>query len=76
MSPQKIVVLSGAGLSPPSGLATFRDAGGLWQKYRIEDVATPEAWARQPEGVPPPKKGAICLTQQEIELADGLGESL
>jgi NAD-dependent deacetylase len=48
---RKIVVLSGAGLSAPSGLATFRDAGGLWAKYRIEDVATPEAWARQPEAV-------------------------
>ena len=50
-NPNKIVVLSGAGLSAPSGLATFRDAGGLWQKYKIEDVATPEAWARQPEVV-------------------------
>lgn len=50
-NPSKVVVLSGAGLSAPSGLATFRDAGGLWQKYKIEDVATPEAWARQPEVV-------------------------
>lgn len=48
IDPRKIVVLSGAGLSAPSGLATFRDAGGLWARYRIEDVATPEAWARNP----------------------------
>jgi NAD-dependent deacetylase len=46
---QKIVVLSGAGLSAPSGLATFRAAEGLWEKHRIEDVATPEAWARNPQ---------------------------
>ena len=48
INPRKIVVLSGAGLSAPSGLATFRDAGGLWARYRIEDVATPEAWAKNP----------------------------
>lgn len=44
----KIVVLSGAGMSAPSGLATFRDANGLWANYRVEDVATPEAWERNP----------------------------
>jgi NAD-dependent deacetylase len=48
-NPRKIVVLSGAGLSAPSGLGTFRDKGGIWQRYRIEDVATPEAWSRQPQ---------------------------
>jgi NAD-dependent deacetylase len=42
------VVLSGAGISAPSGLATFRDSGGLWAEHRIEDVATPQAWARNP----------------------------
>ncbi len=45
----KIVVLSGAGMSAPSGLATFRDANGLWAQHHIEDVATPEAWARNPQ---------------------------
>ena len=45
----KIVVLSGAGMSAESGISTFRDAGGLWEQHRIEDVATPEAWARNPE---------------------------
>lgn len=44
----KIVVLSGAGMSAPSGLATFRDTNGLWANHRIEDVATPEGWARDP----------------------------
>jgi NAD-dependent deacetylase len=44
----KIVVLTGAGISAPSGLATFRDQGGIWSRHRIEDVATPSAWARQP----------------------------
>ena len=45
---KKIVVLSGAGISAESGLKTFRDAGGLWEEYKIEDVATPEAWQRNP----------------------------
>ncbi|HQF37819.1 MAG TPA: Sir2 family NAD-dependent protein deacetylase [Opitutaceae bacterium] len=45
----KIVVLSGAGMSAPSGLATFRDSNGLWANHRVEDVATPEAWHRNPQ---------------------------
>jgi len=43
--------LTGAGISAESGLATFRDSGGLWEGYKVEDVATPEAWARNPEMV-------------------------
>ncbi len=46
---KNIVVLSGAGISAESGLQTFRDADGLWHNHRIEDVATPEAWERDPE---------------------------
>lgn len=45
---KKIVVLTGAGMSAESGIATFRDSGGLWEQYRVEDVATPEAFARNP----------------------------
>ena len=45
---QKIVVLTGAGISAESGLATFRGAGGLWEGHRVEEVATPEAFARNP----------------------------
>jgi NAD-dependent deacetylase len=45
---QSIVVLTGAGLSAESGLGTFRGQGGLWDNYRIEDVATPEGFARDP----------------------------
>lgn len=41
---KKIVVLSGAGISAESGLKTFRDSDGLWENYKIEDVATPMAW--------------------------------
>ncbi len=44
----RIVILSGAGLSAESGLGTFRDVGGLWQKYDLEEVATPEGFARKP----------------------------
>ena len=44
----RIVVLTGAGVSAESGLATFRGAGGLWEGHRVEDVATPQAFARDP----------------------------
>lgn len=47
----RIAVLTGAGISAESGIKTFRDAGGLWEGYKIEDVATPEAWRRQPSVV-------------------------
>jgi NAD-dependent deacetylase len=45
---QNIVILTGAGISAESGLATFRDADGLWEGHRVEDVATPEAFRRDP----------------------------
>lgn|SRR5678816_588574 len=51
LDPEKVVIFSGAGLSAPSGISTFRDPNGLWKRYRIEEVATPEAWARQPHVV-------------------------
>lgn len=44
----RIVVLTGAGISAESGVPTFRDAGGLWEGHRVEDVATPEAFERDP----------------------------
>lgn len=44
-----LVILSGAGISAESGIKTFRDADGLWENYHINDVATPEAWKRNPE---------------------------
>jgi NAD-dependent deacetylase len=44
----KIVVLTGAGISAPSGLRTFRGSGALWENHRVEEVATPEAWRRNP----------------------------
>lgn len=43
---QKLVVLTGAGISAESGLRTFRDSEGLWENYRVEDVATPRAWKK------------------------------
>jgi len=46
---QNIVVFTGAGISAESGLDTFRDSGGLWEQFKIEDVATPEAFERNPE---------------------------
>lgn len=45
---KKIVILTGAGISAESGLKTFRDSDGLWEGYNVEDVATPEAWRRNP----------------------------
>lgn len=46
MGRERIAVFSGAGVSAESGLRTFRDSDGLWEQYRVEDVATPEAWRR------------------------------
>lgn len=46
---QKLVVLTGAGISAESGIKTFRDSDGLWENHRIEDVATPAGWAANPE---------------------------
>lgn len=43
-----VVVFTGAGISAESGIRTFRDSNGLWEEYRIEDVATPEAWQKNP----------------------------
>jgi NAD-dependent deacetylase len=44
----RVFVLTGAGISAESGVATFRDAGGLWEQHRVEDVATPEGFGRDP----------------------------
>ena len=50
LTPQdRLFVLTGAGISAESGLATFRGSGGLWSGHRVEDVATPEAWDADPE---------------------------
>jgi NAD-dependent deacetylase len=51
MTAPSLVILTGAGISAESGLATFRDAGGIWAKVRLEEVATPEAFARDPARV-------------------------
>ena len=46
---KKLVVLSGAGISAESGIKTFRDANGLWENHRVEDVASPEGFAKNPQ---------------------------
>lgn len=46
---KRIVVFTGAGMSAESGIKTFRDSGGLWEEYKLEDVATPEAWQKNPK---------------------------
>lgn len=48
---KKLVVLTGAGVSAESGISTFRDSDGLWENYRVEDVATIEGWYRNPSQV-------------------------
>ena len=45
---KKIVVLTGSGISAESGLKTFRDSGGLWENHRVEDVASPHGWRKNP----------------------------
>lgn len=49
MQKKKLVILTGAGISSESGLKTFRDSDGLWEGYKVEDVATPQAWKKDPE---------------------------
>ena len=46
---KKIVVLTGAGMSVESGFSTFRGADGLWNNYRVEDVASHDGWLRNPD---------------------------
>src|SRR5271157_3484357 len=48
-SADRVFVLTGAGISAESGITTFRDAGGLWLNHRIEEVASPLAWRRDPQ---------------------------
>lgn len=75
-----IVVLTGAGMSAESGIATFRDSGGLWEQYAVEDVATPEGYRRNPQLVldfynarrkaafdAKPNKGHIGLAEMEAD---------
>ena len=79
----RLFVLTGAGISAESGLATFRGSGGLWNGYRVEDVATPEAWCADPELVwrfysmrrrdalaAQPNAGHIAIAEIEQKLAD------
>ena len=49
MKKKKIVVLTGAGVSAESGISTFRDSNGLWENYKVEDVASIEGWYRNPQ---------------------------
>ncbi len=70
---KKLVVLTGAGISAESGLKTFRDADGLWEGYNVLDVATPEAWQRNPELVQrfynERRKQVIAAQPNEAHLA-------
>ena len=66
----KVVILTGAGISAESGIKTFRDNDGLWENYRIEDVATPQAWQRNPRLVWQfyPVAIALCLFTEQREM--------
>ena len=79
----RVSVLTGAGISAESGLATFRGAGGLWEGHRVEEVATPSAFARNPQMVwrfynarranlrtARPNAGHLALAQLEERFAD------
>ncbi len=67
---RSIVVLTGAGISAESGIKTFRAADGLWENHRIDDVATPEAFARNPELV------QRFYNQRRQQLLDGITPNL
>src|ERR1700686_548075 len=83
-SARRVAVLTGAGISAESGLATFRGAGGLWEGHRVEDVATPRAFEADPNLVwrfynlrranlaaVKPNPGHFALVQLEQRLGDG-----
>lgn len=80
----KVFVLTGAGVSAESGIRTFRDNNGLWEEYRVEDVASPEGWERDPGMVwrfyserrsqartVAPNPGHVALARLEEHLGDG-----
>jgi NAD-dependent protein deacetylase/lipoamidase len=79
----RLFILTGAGISAESGIPTFRDAGGLWRKHRIEEVASPHAWRRDPRLVwdfysmrrraasaAKPNPGHVALAALELTLHD------
>lgn len=81
----KIVILTGAGISAESGVATFRDPDGVWAKFNLEDVATPQGFARDPAkvqdfynmrrrqmGSVEPNAAHIALARLERELPDSV----
>jgi NAD-dependent deacetylase len=81
---ERVFVLTGAGISAESGLATFRDSDGLWAGHSIEDVCTPEAWERNPELVwqfysarreaaekALPNPAHVALAELEAKLGEG-----
>lgn len=85
---KRIVVLTGSGISAESGIATFRDKDGIWAQYDIEEVATPEAFARQPHKVHDfynlrrsglkgvdPNKAHFALARLEREHKAGAGHT-
>lgn len=73
MRMKKIVVLTGAGMSAESGFETFRDAGGLWERYPVEKVATPEGWQEDPHLVTDFYNG---LRRQLVEACPNRGHEL
>ena len=81
----RVFVLTGAGISAESGIPTFRGAGGLWRNYRVEEVASPLAWKRDPQlvwefysmrrrvaGLAKPNAGHDALARLEQKLGDRL----
>lgn len=70
---KKLVVLTGAGMSAESGFSTFRDAGGLWEQYPVEQVATPEGWQANPNLVTDFYNG---LREQLVEARPNRGHEL
>lgn len=77
---KRLVALTGAGISAESGFSTFRDSGGLWEKYSVEDVCSVEGWERDPERVNTfynglrrqlldarPNRGHVALKEMEAD---------
>jgi NAD-dependent deacetylase len=82
---ERVFILTGSGVSAESGIPTFRGAGGLWRNHRVEEVASPDAWARDPRlvwdfysmrrsvaGAARPNPAHVALADLESKLADRL----
>ena len=70
MAKKNLVLLTGAGVSAESGITTFRDSNGLWENFKVEDVASIEGWHRNPELIASKDQIRLLLLSKTYELVE------